>query len=258
MSDERSARELLDRFIAIKRLPLGERDDAECSALRARLVGEHLALVRFLVRRFVDRGEPYDDLLQIGALGLINALDRFDPDRGAEFATFATPTILGELKRYFRDKRWAVHVPRRLKELGASVGSAVERLTGEFGRSPTTQEVAERLGVGLDEVIEAMELGNAFSPLSLDAAATLDRGESQAIDRLGAEDREIENLADRATIGAALERLSGRDRIVVRLRFFEGQTQREVGERLGVSQMQVSRIEQRALARLRGLLAPSS
>lgn len=258
MSDEPSARELLDRFVTLRQAAPNVRDEAECAALRARLVGEHLALVRFLVRRFVDRGEPYDDLLQIGALGLINALDRFDPDRGAEFATFATPTILGELKRYFRDKRWAVHVPRRLKELGASVAIAAERLTGELGRSPTPQEIADRLGVGADEVVESMELGNAFSPLSLDAVANPDLGESQVIDRLGAQDQEIEGLADRATIAAALERLTGRERIVVRLRFFEGQTQREVGERLGVSQMQVSRMEQRALTRLRSLLAPSS
>ena len=258
MGEGESAEALLARFLALKQAGDNEEIAAERSTLRSQLVERHLGLVRFLAKRFVDRGEPYDDLLQIATLGLINAIDRYQPAFGTQFATFATPTILGELKRYFRDKRWSVHVPRRLKELALSIGSATDRLTAELGRKPTPAEIAELLGVEIEAVLEAMEAGSALSPFSLDAGFESEEGARRLEPSIGVQDGDLELIPERAEIADALERLPGRERIVLRLRFFEGQTQREVGERIGTSQMQISRIEQRALARLRSLLAPPS
>ncbi len=258
MGEGESAEALLARFLALKQAGDNEEIAAERSTLRSQLVERHLGLVRFLAKRFVDRGEPYDDLLQIATLGLINAIDRYQPAFGTQFATFATPTILGELKRYFRDKRWSVHVPRRLKELALAIGGATDALTADLGRTPTPAEIAQRLGVELEAVLEAMEAGGALSPLSLDAGFESEEGTRRLEPSIGAPDGDLELVPERAEIADALDRLPGRERVVVRLRFFEGQTQREVGERLGTSQMQISRIEQRALARLRSLLAPPS
>ena len=258
MSDEESAEALLERFLALKRAGDDEEIARERSAVRTQLVERHLGLVRYLAKRFTDRGEPYDDLLQIATLGLINAIDRYQPDFGAQFATFATPTILGELKRYFRDKRWAVHVPRRLKDLALSIAGATDRLTADLGRTPTPAEIAAHLGVEVEAILEAMEAGGALSPLSLDAGFESEEGARRLAPSIGVPDGDLELVPERAEIAGALERLPGRERVVLRLRFFEGQTQREVGERLGTSQMQISRIEQRALARLRTLLAPPS
>jgi len=258
MSDEESAEALLARFLALKQAGDTEEVVRARSELRSRLVERHLGLVRYLAKRFIDRGEPYDDLLQIATLGLINAVDRYQPEFGAQFATFATPTILGELKRYFRDKRWALHVPRRLKELALAIGGATDRLTADLGRTPTPTEIAQRLGVEVEAVLEAMEAGGALAPLSLDAGFESEEGERRLAPSIGLPDGELERLPEREEIAGALERLPGRERVVMRLRYFEGQTQREVGERLGTSQMQISRIEHRALARLRALLAPPS
>jgi RNA polymerase sigma-B factor len=220
---------------------------------RDQLVLAHLNLARYLAVRFANRGEQLDDLVQVGTLGLIKAIDRYDVDRGVEFTTYATPTIIGEIKRYFRDKGWAVRVPRRLQELNLAVNRAMETAAVELGRSPTVADLAQRLGASEEEIIEAQELGQMYNLLSIDSelAAASDAKTATLLDYVGREDPQLESLEDRANLEQAFGALDPRERIIVYLRFFENMSQAEVAKRLGVSQMHVSRLQQRALSKLK-------
>lgn len=218
--------------------------------LRDELVTAHLGLAEFLARRFTSRGEPLDDLVQVASLALLNAVHRFDPDRGVEFSTFATPTILGELKRHFRDKLWAVRVPRRVQELHLQLSAVVDGLTQELGQSPTVAQVAQATRASEEDVLEAIEAGQAYRSASLDAPAS---GAESAIlsDRLGTDDAALDDAEHRAALSPLLTSLGPRDQAIVHLRFFEGLTQSEIASRLGISQMHVSRLLARSLAQLR-------
>jgi len=221
------------------------------AALRERLVEMHLGLAEYLARRFDRRGEPIEDLVQVASLALINAVDRFDPERGLEFSTFAVPTIVGELKRHFRDKGWALRVPRRLQELHLRLVTTVAELTHELGRSPSIPEIAERAQASPDEVIEAMEAGRAYRSASLDAPAPGEDGAVPAAWRLGETDERLAGVEERSDLVGLLSELPERERAILVLRFYEGLTQSEIAERVGVSQMHVSRLLTRTLEQLR-------
>jgi len=236
---------------------LTEATDAEREEVREELVVAHLNLVRFLAMKFVNRGEPLDDLVQVGTLGLLKAIDRFDTERGVEFTTYATPTIVGEIKRHFRDKGWAVKVPRRLQELNQSVNRSVDALAIELGRSPTVAELAERLNASEEEILEAQELGQAYNLLSLDSevGGDGDKKSQTLADTVGMTDTGMELLEDRANLERAFHVLTGRERVIIYLRFYESVSQTEIAARLQVSQMHVSRLQAKALEKLRGALA---
>jgi RNA polymerase sigma-B factor len=225
--------------------------------LRDQLVEVHLPLARYLARRFVHRGEPLDDLVQVALIGLLKAVERFDPWRGLRFSTFATPTILGELKRHFRDKGWAVRVPRRVQELHVRLGQLVGGLNQELGRSPTTAEIAERADATEEEVLEAMEAGALYRLASLDAPAADDDGADRS-ERIGEEDPDFDSLDHRLELASLLDVLPSRERSIVYLRFFEGLTQSEIAQQIGISQMHVSRLLTRSLAQLRTEAASAS
>ena len=211
---------------------------------REQLVMSHMNLVRFLANKFKNRGEPLDDLMQVGYLGLLKAIDRFDPERGLEFTTFATPTILGEIKRHFRDKGWSVRVPRRLQELSAKVNQATDKLTNELQRSPKVEEIAEYLGVTVDEVLEAMESSSAYTSVPIEAPGASDSDDAPSIlDRYADDDNELDSLADR-------------ERKVIELRFVKGMTQIEIAKKLGISQVQVSRLLRRTLKKIQDKIDP--
>jgi RNA polymerase sigma-B factor len=226
--------------------------------LRDELVHLHLPLVEHLARRFRNRGEPYDDLLQVGTIGLIKAVDRFDLERGVEFSTYATPTIVGEIKRHFRDKGWAIRVPRRLQELRLALVSATSELTQKLGRSPTVAELAELVGVSDEEILEAMESANAYATLSLDATDGTDDGALSMIEVIGEDDEGLEGVENRESIKPLLEQLDPREKHILTLRFFRGMTQSQIATEIGVSQMHVSRLLNRTLRHLRESLAENS
>ena len=252
-----ATRELFARFAkARQQKEAGDGASTEHDELRDELVVIHLNLVRFLAVKFANRGEALDDLIQVGTLGLLKAIDRFDLERGVEFTTYATPTIVGEIKRYFRDKGWAVKVPRRLQELNLSVNRAIERLTVRNGTSPTVADLAAHLGTSQEEVLEAQELGQAYNLLSLDTemAPESDRKPHPLADYVGREDPALELLEDRANLERAFDVLSRRERIILFLRFYESVSQAEIAKRLGVSQMHVSRLQHKALEKLREAL----
>jgi RNA polymerase sigma-B factor len=224
---------------------------------RERLVLAHQRLAIYVAKKFADRGEPLEDLIQVALLGLIKAIDRYDPSRGIEFTTYATPTIVGEIKRHFRDKLWPLHVPRRLRELNYALMRSVEGLSQRLGRSPTITELAEDVGLPFDVVLEALEAGRAYSPASLEAEtpeeSTLDRVAPLA-DLVGERDPTIERVEDQAALEWALRRLPKRLQEIVRLRFYDQLSQSEIAERLGISQMHVSRKLRESLTRLRSLM----
>jgi RNA polymerase sigma-B factor len=230
-----------------------QKTDAEHENLRSDLVVAHLNLVRYLAVKFANRGEPLDDLIQVGTVGLLKAIDRFELDRGVEFTTYATPTIVGEIKRYFRDKGWAVKVPRRLQELNLAVNRAVEKLSVKLGRSPTVGELASHLDATEEEILEAQELGQAYNLLSLDSELTGegDKKSHTLVDYIGVNDSGLELLEDKANLERAFEVLNGRERVILYLRFYESVSQTEIAKRLNVSQMHVSRLQQKALEKLR-------
>ncbi|MCY0946753.1 RNA polymerase sigma factor SigF [Streptomyces sp. H34-S5] len=234
-------------FIELRVLPDGSVEKAE---LRNRLVRMHLPLVEHLARRFRNRGEPLDDLTQVATIGLIKSVDRFDPDRGVEFSTYATPTVVGEIKRHFRDKGWAVRVPRRLQELRLSLTTATAELSQQHGRSPTVHELAERLGISEEEVLEGLESANAYSTLSLDVPDTDDESPAVA-DTLGSEDEALEGVEYRESLKPLLEGLPPREKRILLLRFFGNMTQSQIALEVGISQMHVSRLLARTLAQLR-------
>ncbi|MBV8345209.1 MAG: SigB/SigF/SigG family RNA polymerase sigma factor [Candidatus Eremiobacteraeota bacterium] len=257
--DRERTRALFTKFIRTRerhsRRP--EHSDAELERLRDELIVVHLNLVRFLAVRFANRGEPLDDLVQVGTVGLLKAIDRFDLGRGVEFTTYATPTIVGEIKRYFRDKGWAVKVPRRLQELNLAVNRASDKLAIELGRSPTVAELAAHLNAGEDEILEAQELGQAYNLLSLDSEVSgeADKKSQTLADTVGVSDAGLELLEDRANLERAFRVLSGRERVIIYLRFYESVSQTEIAKRLNVSQMHVSRLQAKALEKLRAVLA---
>ena len=225
-------------------------------AIRERLVMNHMNLVRFLAKKFANRGEPLDDLIGVGTIGLMHAIDRFDPERGIRFATFATPTIVGEIKRHFRDRGWAIKVPRRLQEVNLAANKAVDQLHMKLNRPPTVQEVADAIGVGLDETLEGMELGHLYELVSLDNELGDDDDESRSRleDYVGKEDVAFEEYGVRSRLEDAIGRLSPRERKIIILRFFKGWSQTDVAKDLKISQMHVSRLQHKALARLREMV----
>ncbi|MBV9831978.1 MAG: RNA polymerase sigma factor SigF [Marmoricola sp.] len=223
---------------------------------REELVQLHLPLVDHCARRFANRGEPLDDLVQVGTIGLIKSVDRFDTGRGVEFSTYATPTIIGEIKRYFRDKGWAIRVPRRLQELRMAISSVTGDLSQELGRSPTAQEIADKVGVSVEEVLEGLESANAYSTLSLDAGDNKDDGPgSSMLETLGMEDVALDHVEIRESIKPLIEQLPQREKTILLLRFFRGMTQSQIAAEIGVSQMHVSRLLNRTLDQLRRSLS---
>jgi RNA polymerase sigma-B factor len=233
-----------------------EEGDAAHQEARDALVEQHLPLVEHLARRFRNRGEPYDDLVQVATIGLIKSVDRFDLERGVEFSTYATPTIVGEIKRHFRDKGWAVRVPRRLQELRLSLASATSELSQKQGRSPTVSELAAHLKITDEEVLEGLESANAYSTLSLDAGDSGSGDEPMPVaETLGVEDEGLEGVEYRESLKPMLEQLPPREKKILMLRFFKNMTQSEIAAEIGISQMHVSRLLARTLAQLReGLL----
>ncbi len=240
----------------------GRVDDAEVQELFRRLPDDPAAkesivvlfqpLTEYLARRFAGRGEALDDLTQVANLGLLGAIDRFDPSREVQFSTYAAATIVGELKRHFRDKGWTIRVPRRLQELGLRINRLLPTVSQELGRPPTIAELASRLEVDDEEIVEAMEAAQAYSTMSLDAPINEDGG--TAMDALGELDPAMEQLDEWASIAPAIRDLPARERRVLYLRFFRGLTQSEIAEEIGVSQMHVSRILAQTLRLLRGSL----
>ena len=219
---------------------------------RDELITMYLNLVRYLASKYRNRGEQIDDLVQVGTIGLIKAVDRFDTGRGLEFTTYATPTIVGEIKRHFRDKSWAIRIPRSLQELSAKVNGAIDALTRENQRSPTIPEIAEYLGVSSDMVLEAIDASAAHSTSPLDVLHGSGRDETfSLLDVIGECDPLIAAVDDRETLAVALKDVPPLAQKALHLRFFEGATQTDIARELGVSQMQVSRLLRKTLATLR-------
>lgn len=231
-----------------------QQGDAEA---RDQLIVNHLNLVRFLASKFKNRGESLEDLVQVGTIGLIKAIDRFDPERGLEFTTYATPTIMGEIKRHFRDKGWSVRVPRRLQELSSKVNQATDELTSQLQRSPSVEEIAEFVGTSVDEVLEAMESSSAYSSVPLEGGGSSEDEESPSvIDHYATEDADLAASDDRIVLEEAIQDFSPRERDVIHMRFVDGLTQVEIAEKLGVSQVQVSRLLRRTLRRIQDKIDP--
>ena len=227
----------------------------ERHAIRDQLVEAHLPLVEYLARRFRNRGELHDDLVQVATIGLIKAVDRFDLERGVEFSTYATPTIVGEIKRHFRDKGWAIRVPRRLQELKLSLAKATAELSQRNGRSPTVAELAVFLEMTEEDILEGLESANAYSTVSLDAPESGDSDSLAVSDTLGVIDESLEGVEYRESLKPLLDQLSPREKRILLLRFFGNLTQSQIATDLGISQMHVSRLLARTLAQLReGLL----
>lgn len=230
--------------------------DADSSAAakesaRDDLVHLHLPLVEHCARRFRNRGEPFEDLVQVGTIGLIKSIDRFDVERGLEFSTYATPTVIGEIKRHFRDKGWAIRVPRRLQELRLQIGSATAELSQTLGRSPTPRELADKIGCTVEQIIEGLESANAYSTLSLDASDDSEGGPAAMLDAIGVDDENLEHVEVRESLKPLLDRLEPRERKILMLRFFKNLTQSQIAAEIGVSQMHVSRLLTKTLATLR-------
>ncbi|MBI2708212.1 MAG: SigB/SigF/SigG family RNA polymerase sigma factor [Actinobacteria bacterium] len=226
-------------------------------AIRDELIEAHLRLAEHLARRFVNRGVPIDDLVQVASLGLLKAVERFEPERGLEFSTFATPTIVGELKRHFRDKGWSVRVPRRVQEMHVEVNALVGELTQQLGRSPTINELAARARTSEEEVLEAMEAAQAYRSTSIDAPAVAAEDERGIANQLGDEDVNLLDSENRLLVSELLTGLPKRERLMLQLRFYEGMTQSQIADRLGISQMHVSRLLAKSLAMLRERLEGS-
>jgi RNA polymerase sigma-B factor len=221
---------------------------------REQLIERYMSLVRSLARRYSYRGEQLDDLVQIGAIGLIKAIDRFDVNRGVELTTYATPNIIGEIKRHFRDRGWAVRVPRGLQELNIQLSKLLEQMTVQLGRSPTIPELAKAAGVTDEEVLEALESGRAYSSLSLSAGSDED-GELDPLESLGTEEHQYEVSEDRVVLQPGFRVLDERERTILHLRFFEGLTQSQIAQQVGISQMHVSRLIRRSLEKIREEIA---
>jgi RNA polymerase sigma-B factor len=221
---------------------------------RDELIARFLPLARKLARRYMQSSEPYEDLVQVASLGLVKAVERFDPDRGFAFSSFAVPTIVGELKRYFRDTAWALHVDRGAQERARKITDAQHKLSSRTGRMPTVDDLAQYLEISQEEVLDGLQTAEAYGAISLDAPmAGEDDEDSSRIDAIGEEDARLQRVDDHATLFAAARHLPAREREILFLRFSEDLTQSEIAERVGVSQMQVSRLLRRSLHRLREL-----
>ncbi|RDH77728.1 RNA polymerase sigma factor SigF [Mycolicibacterium moriokaense] len=230
-------------------------DSAKFSRQRDRIVERCLPLADHIARRFDGRGEPRDDLVQVARVGLVNAVIRFDVDAGSDFVSFAVPTIMGEVRRHFRDNSWSVKVPRRLKELHLRLGSATAELSQRLGRAPTATELAAELGMDRDEVVEGLVAGSSYNTLSIDSGGGSGNEDAPAIaDTLGDVDLSLDQIENREALRPLLEALPERERTVLLLRFFESLTQTQIAERVGISQMHVSRLLAKSLARLRDQL----
>jgi RNA polymerase sigma-B factor len=239
--EQKTDRDLLRRY--------HERGDLEA---RERLIEQYLPLVRSLARRYSYRGEQLEDLVQVGCIGLIKAIDRFDVERGVELTTYATPNIIGEIKRHFRDKGWSIRVPRGLQELNVRLSHLIEDLTVQLERSPTIPELAKAAGVEEEEVLEALESGQAYATLSLSAPALGDdNSDLDPLESLGQIEHEYEVSEDRAVLAPGLKILDDRERRILQLRFYEGLTQSQIAQQVGISQMHVSRLIRRALEKIR-------
>ncbi len=235
----REDRELLRRY-----------HDGGDTAARQELIERHLPLVRSLARRYSGRGEALEDIEQVGAIGLIKAIDRFELSRDVSLATYATPNVVGEIKRHFRDKGWAIRVPRALQEMNASLSGAIECLTGRLARSPSIAEIAEELKTTPEEVLEAMEVGSAYSTVSLSTGPAGDE-ELDPLETIGDEDAGFERSEDRAALEPALKRLPDREREILRMRFEDGLPQTQIAQAVGLSQMHVSRLIRKSLSEMR-------
>jgi RNA polymerase sigma-B factor len=230
-------------------------EDGDLQA-REQLIEQYMSLVRSLARRYSYRGEQLEDLVQIGAIGLIKAIDRFDLDRGVELTTYATPNIIGEIKRHFRDKGWSVRVPRGLQELNVQLSKLVEQLTVQYSRSPTIPELAKAAGVEEEEVLEALESGRAYTSLSLSVGGGGgDDDDLDPLESLGTEEHQYEVSEDRAVLAPGFKVLDQRERQILQLRFFEGLTQSQIAQQVGISQMHVSRLIRRSLEKIRETIA---
>ncbi|MEU4151459.1 RNA polymerase sigma factor SigF [Streptomyces sp. NPDC026659] len=234
-----------------QRLESLEEGTHEYAYVRNTLVELNLALVRFAASRFRSRSEPMEDIVQVGTIGLIKAIDRFELARGVEFPSFAMPTIIGEIKRFFRDTSWSVRVPRRLQELRLDLAKAGDELAQRLDRSPTVAELAAKLGISHEEVVEGMAASNAYTAASLDAQPEEDDSEGALADRIGYEDHGLEGIEYVESLKPLIAELAPRDRQILSLRFVAGLTQSEIGDELGISQMHVSRLLSRTLVRLR-------
>jgi RNA polymerase sigma-B factor len=259
---DREANDRQERPVTARaRVDLQELDERELFGMlpkdttaREELTRRFLPLAEYLARRFSGRGESQDDLFQVASLGLLNAIDRFDLDRDVQFSTYAAVTIVGELKRHFRDKGWAVRVPRRLQEIGLRINAVLPELSQQLGRSPTIDEIAARCDANAEEILEAMEASQAYATSSLDAPASEDGG--APIEVLGSDDPSLELLEEWASVAPAVRDLPQRERTVLYLRFFRGLTQSEIAREVGVSQMHVSRILSQTLRGLREAVNP--
>ena len=224
------------------------------ASAREALVQRHLPLVRSLARRYAGRGESLEDIEQVGSIGLIKAIDRYELTREVALTTYATPNIVGEIKRHFRDKGWAIRVPRALQELNGKMGPTIERLTARLGRSPSIAEIAHEFQTTPEQVLEAMEAGSAYSPQSLSAGPTDGDSELDPMETIGSEDLEFERTDERTSLEPALAALPEREQLILRLRFEEGLTQTQIADKIGISQMHVSRLIRRSLERMRAQL----
>jgi RNA polymerase sigma-B factor len=230
-------------------------EDGDLQA-REQLIEQYMSLVRSLARRYSYRGEQLEDLVQIGAIGLIKAIDRFDLDRGVELTTYATPNIIGEIKRHFRDKGWSVRVPRGLQELNVQLSRLIEQLTVQLARSPTIPELAKAAGVEEELVLEALESGRAYTSLSLSGGGGGgDDDDLDPLESLGTEEHQYEVSEDRALLAPGFKALDERERTILQLRFFDGLTQSQIAQRVGISQMHVSRLIRRSLEKIRETIA---
>jgi RNA polymerase sigma-B factor len=218
---------------------------------RERLVERFLPLARQLARRYGSAGEPLDDLIQVASLGLVKAIDRYELDRGTAFSSFAVPTILGEVKRHFRDTGWTLRVPRAIQERRMQVNRAIPALTGRLGRSPTTAEIAEHINATSEEVLEAIEAAVAYEPVSLDTSPGADDEDDTWASSVGAEDPAYDLVEHGATLEPALQALAPRERLILHMRFVEDMTQSQIAEKVGISQMHVSRLIRKALETMR-------
>ncbi|MFE3443203.1 RNA polymerase sigma factor SigF [Nocardia sp. NPDC059180] len=233
------------------RLGTIETGTAAYIALRDELINRCIPLADHIARKFSGRGEPFDDLTQVARVGLVHAVDRFDVERGSNFLSFAVPTIMGEVRRYFRDNTWAMRVPRRVKETHLRIGAAVDSLSQTLGRSPTAKEIAAELEVDPDEVTQAVIAGNAYQPTSIDAASVGRDTDASLLDTLGEEESQFDRVEEYVAIRPLLDGLPERERRILTMRFFESMTQTQIAQHMGISQMHVSRILAKTLARLR-------
>jgi RNA polymerase sigma-B factor len=224
-------------------------DHPDRAALRSKLITGYLPVVQHIARRFAGRGEPVDDLEQAGTVGLLNAVDRFEPDRGVDFLSYAVPTITGEIRRHFRDRTWSMRVPRRLKDLQSGINGAVGPLSQELGRAPRPSEIAARLDISTDEVVESLDAQQAYRSSSLDELVA--GADSSLTDTLGVADAELEKVEYRQTLAPLLDELPHRERTILLLRFFGNLTQTQIADQVGISQMHVSRLLAQTMAQLR-------